>query len=73
MTPAEAPPVSCSVRIGALCWVLPVEDEELLEQGAGDGVIGQHFEETDDCQKTENRLMLLVTRRERVCGVLSLS
>lgn len=47
--------------------MLPVEDEELLEQGGGDGVIGQHFEETDDCQKTENRLMLLVTRRERVC------
>lgn len=63
--------------------MLPAEDEELLEQGGGDGVVEQPFEENDGCQKTENRLMLLVTRRECacvreclqecVCGVLSLS
>ncbi|XP_029705439.1 T-lymphoma invasion and metastasis-inducing protein 2-like [Takifugu rubripes] len=59
LTPTETPRVSCSVRIGALCWVLPVEDEELLEECGGAGMIGHPYEEPSGCQKTENGLMLL--------------
>lgn len=33
LTPAEASPTSCSLNMGALCWVLPLEeDEEMLEE-----------------------------------------
>ncbi len=33
LTPAEASPTSCSLTMGALCWVLPLEeDEETLEE-----------------------------------------
>ncbi|XP_056872773.1 rho guanine nucleotide exchange factor TIAM2-like isoform X1 [Takifugu flavidus] len=64
LTPTETPRVSCSVRIGALCWVLPVEDEELLEECGGAGMIGHPYEEPSGYQKTENGLMLLVTRRD---------
>ncbi|XP_056872774.1 rho guanine nucleotide exchange factor TIAM2-like isoform X2 [Takifugu flavidus] len=59
LTPTETPRVSCSVRIGALCWVLPVEDEELLEECGGAGMIGHPYEEPSGYQKTENGLMLL--------------
>lgn len=38
LTPAEASPTSCSLTMGALCWVLPLEeDEEMLEEEEEEG------------------------------------
>lgn len=47
--------------------MLPVEDEELLEERGGASMIGHPFEEPSGCQKTENGLVLLVTRSDNVC------
>lgn len=61
LTPAEAVPVSCSVHMGALCWVLPVEDEEVLEEDGGIGVVEQPLEETSTCQEPQTGLLVPVS------------
>lgn len=67
LTPAEAPPVSCTVRMGALCWVLPEEDEEVLEEGGGAGVLRKPLE-TSCWKNPGNGLIIQVTRRGRGGG-----
>lgn len=61
LTPAEPPPVSCTVRMGALCWVLPQEDEEVLEEGGGAGVVGKPPEEVGGWKNPGSGLKIQVT------------
>lgn len=65
LTPAEAPPLSCTVRLGALCWVLPEEDEEVLQEGGGAGVVGRPLEDTNRWKNPGNGTMIQVRERER--------
>ncbi|KAM7368297.1 hypothetical protein PAMP_014531 [Pampus punctatissimus] len=63
LTPAETSPPSCSFTMGALCWVLPLEeDEETLEE--------EVEEEEEDEEEDEEEVFPGVCLVERLSGLL---